>query len=66
VDEMTKGEAERQINAILEALEADSGCLVENISIAEVDINSISSRAKELTRSVQIDLHWLPGHSWFK
>ena len=63
---MTKSEAERQICAILAALETDSGMLINSISVNDIYITNMSSTTKELVRSVEIELHRLPGHSWCK
>lgn len=61
---MTLTEATRQINAILAALETDTGEHVEGINLKNIEITGIDSVRPELQRSVVIKLKPIPGSHW--
>ena len=57
-------QAERQIATILADLEKRTGCYVENLGVQNIEVTSVSSRAPEFLRRVEVDLRRQPGSRW--
>jgi hypothetical protein len=57
-------EAERAINQILAKLEADTGQIVDEIALEDIEITNIGSPRHELNRRVVLTLKRLPGTLW--
>lgn len=63
---MTLSDAERQIAAILAALERSSESLVRSVDIVDVEVTTCSDDRRQHLRRVRIDLERLPGTRWSK
>jgi hypothetical protein len=61
---MNRGEATRQINAILRHLEVDNGLHVDGIALRRQEVTRIESAGVEYAVTVGIELVRLPGHEW--
>jgi hypothetical protein len=61
---MTVDEAERQIGAILAALERDCGSIARSIEIITIDGTAVDDTRRQLIRRVQIEMEPTPGSWW--
>lgn len=58
-------QAELAIARILEQLEMDTGSVVEEISLDDIDVTSLESDRQVIARRVRLELKRLPGTSWY-
>lgn len=56
--------AEQKIAEILAQLERDTGTIIEEISIVDVDATQIQDTRTQLLRRVVIELRPMPGTRW--
>lgn len=56
--------AEQEIAKVLQDLEADTGCLVENLEIIDVDATRLDDERQRIVKTVRIHLFQLPDHEW--
>lgn len=57
-------QAERDIAKILQQLELDIDCVVDTVTLKDIDITNIDSDRTVLSRRVLIETHRLPGANW--
>ena len=57
-------QAEKEIAKILQQLEIDTDCIVDQISIGDMDVTNIDSDRPVLLRCVRIETRRLPGSDW--
>lgn len=56
--------AEKEISAILMRLEKETGQIVENISLEDLDVTTCGDDAQQLLRRATVTLKRLPGTRW--
>ena len=61
---MNRSEAESQITNILRRLELDSGLVVENICLQNIDVTEINSPCKQYLRRVFVEFEPVIKRSW--
>lgn len=57
-------EAQKAIARILAKLEADTGSVVREIKLQDIDVTAIGDDRKKLQRCVLLDMERLPGTRW--
>lgn len=57
-------DAQNKINQILKDLEYATDCVVDSISLDQLDVTSVNSDRQELIVGVVIELKRNPGHKW--
>lgn len=57
-------DVERKIAMLLSDLEKRTGCYVDGLNVHNIEVTSISSRAPEFMRRVEVDLRRQPGSRW--
>lgn len=61
---MDTTEAEKEIETILKTLEINTGSVVKEVNIIDVETTSMTSIRKEVLRRVEITMERLPGTNW--
>ncbi|HET8791799.1 MAG TPA: hypothetical protein VFM75_11380 [Modicisalibacter sp.] len=61
---MDIAEAERQVAAILQQLEADNDVVVKSIDLSTIEITAVGDSRRELQQRVIIEIERLPGNNW--
>lgn len=57
-------DAEMRIGEILAQLERDTGSVVREIGVVDVEVTNMASERRELQRRVRLELERLPGTKW--
>lgn len=57
-------DAEREIANILKRLEQETDCIVDSVSLDDIDVTNMDSERPTIERTVTIETHRLPGNSW--
>lgn len=61
---MNTREAEIKIAKILKDLETETDCIVNSVSLMDIEVTNIGDDRKKMVRSVMIGLERLPGTLW--
>lgn len=56
--------AEKEIAGILARLESDTGMVLENIELRDIEVTTFGDFRQELLRSVTLEMKRLPGTRW--
>jgi|WetSurMetagenome_2_1015567.scaffolds.fasta_scaffold68450_5 hypothetical protein len=59
-------EAASKINIILEQLEKDTNCIVENVNLNKINVSSLDSECCCHLVGINIELRGAPEHRWQK
>lgn len=62
---MRRDDAEREIAAILKALEVETDCVVETVTLHDFEVTQMEDTRQMFSRRVVIELKRLPGHHWY-
>lgn len=55
---------EHKIARLLAELEASTGTIVKEIGIVSIDVTTLDSKVKQLSRRVVLELEPIPGSHW--
>lgn len=57
-------EAQKAINKILSELEKDTGCIVIEVTLQEIEVTSSSDQRRLMNKTVIVDIERTPGSDW--
>jgi hypothetical protein len=57
-------EAESAIADILRQLETDTDCVIDTVSLVDVEVTKLNDDRRQFLRRVLIETHRLPGSLW--